>query len=172
MDSFNPQAWHEIFSVGGTAAAALLGLVLVAISLHAREIGSHPLLRQRARTALQILGVLLFISMVALIPHLTAFWFGVATVSVNVLYLGLLTSSVITSIREVHGLPRIVWVRLSGNVISLVSIAGGISLMLGKGPGIYLQIPALTLVLPLSLYNVWILLFATELEQGNATNVD
>jgi hypothetical protein len=165
MDSQNPQAWHEIFSVGGTAAAALLGLVLVAVSLHVREVEKHPLLRQRARTSIQILGLYLFIAIAALLPHLNGFWFGIAIVGANAVYLVVLLRSVLGTRRVGSGIPPIVWLRLSANVLSLISVAAGISLIIGEGPGLYLLAPALTLVLPLSLYNVWLLLFARELQQ-------
>lgn len=79
MDGLNPQAWRDFFTVVGQAAAALLGLVLVAISLHAENVERHPLPRNRARNALQTLGLVLVLSLAALVPHITAFWFGATT---------------------------------------------------------------------------------------------
>lgn len=46
------ETWHEFFVMVGGAAAALTGLVFVAISIHLREISSIPIHRARARATL------------------------------------------------------------------------------------------------------------------------
>ena len=45
-------AWHEFLVMLGGAAAALTGLVFVAMSIHLREISSIPIHRARARATL------------------------------------------------------------------------------------------------------------------------
>ena len=45
-------AWHDYFVVVGTGAAALTGLVFVAMTLHLDDIVHHPVHRHRARTIL------------------------------------------------------------------------------------------------------------------------
>ena len=45
-------AWHDYFVVVGTGAAALTGLVFVAMTLHLEDIVDHPVHRHRARTIL------------------------------------------------------------------------------------------------------------------------
>ena len=164
MDGLNPQAWRDFFTVAGTAAAALLGLVLVAISLHVQNVEGHPILRNRARGSLQTLGLILVLSLVALMPNISAFWFGAITIVVVATALGLLTWGLWTAHREAHGLPWGVWLRSAPNALSLLIIAAGVSLMLGQGPGIYLMAPPFILVLPTMLFSVWNLLFAPELQ--------
>jgi hypothetical protein len=44
--------WHDYFVVVGTGAAALTGLVFVAMTLHLEDIVHHPVHRHRARTIL------------------------------------------------------------------------------------------------------------------------
>ena len=44
--------WHDYFVMVGGGAAALTGLVFVAMTLHLREIIEHPVHRHRARTIL------------------------------------------------------------------------------------------------------------------------
>jgi hypothetical protein len=163
MDGLNPQAWRDFFTVAGTAAAALLGLVLVAISLHVEKVEGHPLLRNRARGSLQTLGLILALSLVALMPGITAFWFGAITLVVEAAGLGLLVWGLWTAGQEAGGLPLGVWLRSIPNAVILLTIAAAISLMFGKGPGIYLMAPQFILVLPAMLFSVWSLLFAPEL---------
>jgi modulator of FtsH protease len=164
VDGLNPQAWRDFFTVAGTAGAALLGLVLVAISLHVEKVEGHPLLRNRARGSLQTLGLILVLSLAALVPQITALWFGVVTLVVEAAGLGLLIWGLWIANRQAGRLPLGVWLRSVPNALILLTIAAGISLTLGKGPGIYLMAPQFILVLPAMLFSVWSLLFAPELQ--------
>lgn len=158
MDELNVSAWHDFFAVSGTAAAALLGLVLVAISIHVEQVVQDPLVRNRAFVTLLALTISLVISLVALIPHMSAVWFGAVTVLINVAYVALLALSLVGARRVAGRLPGHVWRRVAPNVISLVSIAAGLSLMLGRGPGLFLLASSLILLLPAMMFSTWSLL--------------
>ena len=49
---YQPALWHDYFAVVGTGAAALTGLVFVAMTLHLDDITTNPVHRHRARTIL------------------------------------------------------------------------------------------------------------------------
>src|SRR4030088_2902403 len=49
---YEPALWHDYFAVVGTGAAALTGLVFVAMTLHLEEVTGDPVHRHRARTIL------------------------------------------------------------------------------------------------------------------------
>ena len=49
---YDPSIWRDYFVMVGGGAAALTGLVFVAMTLHLNEIVSHPVHRHRARTIL------------------------------------------------------------------------------------------------------------------------
>ena len=49
---YQPALWHDYFVVVGGGAAALTGLVFVAMTLHIEEITGDPVHRHRARTIL------------------------------------------------------------------------------------------------------------------------
>jgi hypothetical protein len=49
---YDPAAWRDYFVMMGTGAAALTGLVFVAMTLHLDAIVQHPVHRHRARTIL------------------------------------------------------------------------------------------------------------------------
>lgn len=55
--------------MAGGAAAALAGLILVALSLHLRAIIGHPLYRERALTSLQGLVTVLVVACAVLTPQ-------------------------------------------------------------------------------------------------------
>ena len=52
MDAYHPEQWHDFFLMVGGGAAALTGLVVVAMSLHLDVIASDAILRHRARSIL------------------------------------------------------------------------------------------------------------------------
>lgn len=90
-------------------------------------------------------------------------WFGAITVAVNAAYIGLLSWSLLNASRIAGGLPGYVWRRVAPNVLALFSIAAGISLILGQGPGLFLLAASLILLLPAMVFSTWSLLFAPEL---------
>ena len=61
--------WHDFYVMSGGAAAALAGLILVALSLHLRAIIDHPLYRERALRSLQGLVTVLIIACAVLTPQ-------------------------------------------------------------------------------------------------------
>ena len=81
-------AWHDFYVMAGGAAAALTGLVVVALSLHAKAIMAHPLYRDRAFAAILALMTQVFLSAAVLVPGqppaalgieigvAALFWFG------------------------------------------------------------------------------------------------
>jgi hypothetical protein len=50
--TFQASVWHDYFMTVGGGAAALTGLVFVAMTLHLDEIINNPVHRHRARTIL------------------------------------------------------------------------------------------------------------------------
>jgi hypothetical protein len=161
--ALDPQPWHDFFGVAGTAAAALLGLVLVAITLRVEVVEAHPVLRNRARSAIQVLGGLLILSLIALFPGITGLLFGLATLVLELGRIAMTAAGLVAAARSAAGLPRSVWLRTTPNLLTLLSVGGGVSLVAGAGPGIYLIAAAFVLTLGPMLFSVWGLLFAPEL---------
>jgi hypothetical protein len=52
VDPYRPDQWHDFFLMVGGGAAALTGLVVVAMSLHLDVIAADQVLRHRARSIL------------------------------------------------------------------------------------------------------------------------
>jgi hypothetical protein len=157
-------AWHELFVATATAAAALLGLIFVAISFHMREIETRPTLRLRARLNLQALGAVLTVSLAALLPGQGPRWLGAELLAIAFAYFGLVVAGWRRTAREIHGLPADVRFRvLLQNSVLILQIAAGVSLMIGRGPGLYLEAPMVLLALPVTIFNAWNIVFAREL---------
>ena len=156
---------HDGLEPAATAAAALLGLIFGAISLRMREIETRPTLRLRARLNLQALGAVLTVSLAAL-PDQSPRWLGAKLLAIACAYLALVAVGWRRTAREIHGLPADVRFRkLFQNPVLILQIAAGVSLMIGRGPGLYLEAPTVLLSLPVTIFNAWNIVFAPELDE-------
>lgn len=63
------QDWHDFYMVTGGAAATLVGLLFVGLSLHLRVVVSRPEVRSLASVTLANFGLVLLIALFALIPQ-------------------------------------------------------------------------------------------------------
>jgi hypothetical protein len=60
--------WHDFYSIVGTAAAALVGLLFVGLSLHLRVVVTHEDVKALARLTLASLGLALVLALLMVIP--------------------------------------------------------------------------------------------------------
>jgi hypothetical protein len=82
------QAWSQFYAVVGGAAAALLGLLFVAVSLNsAAALGpGHDSSRRLAEQAFQNYLAVMMVSLLALFPDMSLATFGSITLSVTVVW--------------------------------------------------------------------------------------
>jgi modulator of FtsH protease len=82
--------WGNFFLAAASAAAALTGLLFVAVSLRPREIRESALMAGRARSAFYAFVTVLLVGLLELVPvHLTLVGAGQLAVAVSVLALSL-----------------------------------------------------------------------------------
>src|SRR5882762_11943810 len=79
--------WHDFYIMAGGAAAALTGLIVVALSLHAKAIMAHPLYRDRAFAAIVALMTQVFLAGAVLVPDQPPLALGVEVGIVAVFWL-------------------------------------------------------------------------------------
>ncbi|MFZ0181289.1 MAG: hypothetical protein WAL84_15695 [Candidatus Dormiibacterota bacterium] len=61
--------WHDFYSITGMAAASLVGLLFVGLSLHLRIVVTHEDVKALARVTLASLGVTLVLALFLVIPE-------------------------------------------------------------------------------------------------------
>jgi hypothetical protein len=159
MTAYRPDQWHDMFVAMAGAAAALTGLIFVAVSINLEEVLKHPALPPRAVETLSILIGLLVLSVFVLIPgqSLTA-------LGTEILVLGVVmgTALLMKRIR----LPRaagqpLTWTVAPVGVIlaaTLPMTAAGISVLVRGGGGLYWLVAEVILGFVGSVVNAWILL--------------
>lgn len=79
--------WHDFYVMAGGAAAALTGLVVVALSLHAKAIMAHPLFRDRAFAAIVALLTQVFLAGAVLVPDQSSLALGLEVGAVAAFWL-------------------------------------------------------------------------------------
>ncbi len=62
------QSWHDFYMIVGTAAASLVGLLFVGLSLHLRIVVTHADVKSLARITLASLGLTLVVALFMVIP--------------------------------------------------------------------------------------------------------
>ncbi len=129
--------WHDLYVMLGGAAAGLVGLLFVAVSLHAGALSSARLAHVRALAvhALVTYLLLLLLSVLLLIPFQAAVRLGVEIASLGVLALIWLARLVWTVLRHGDhiGVRRAAWVRTF--VVSGATALGLVAIGVGIGRG-------------------------------------
>jgi hypothetical protein len=159
MTAYEPAAWHDLFVTAGGSAAALTGLIFVAVSINLREIIARAHLPVRAGETLSILVALLLLSLFLLAPGQ-----GRTVLGTEILALGAVMASVLLAVRmRLRRAPGdSVWWTVVPVTIMLAAtipmiVAGG-TLLAAAGGGLYWLLPALVFGFAGSVFNAWILL--------------
>lgn len=158
MIAYDLAEWHELFVMVGGAAAAIAGLIFVAVSLNHEHVLQAPVLPSLAAQTLGLLIGLVLLSVVVLTPgqpHAAAGLEITALGSLSLVFV------VVANLRiGIHDSRR--WWTASrlllGAVATVPSIVAGISFLSRSGGGLYwLTLDTLTAFV-VSVYYAWILL--------------
>jgi hypothetical protein len=156
--SYNPIAWHDFFLGTIGAAAALTGLLFVAISINLEQILKYPQLPGRAAGTLGILVSALVVSGFALAPGQ-----GNRTLGIEIAVSGVIVA--VQAIWVTHGKgtpdePQSWLIQHLASLLlpSIAFMAGGVSLIAGGGGGLYWVLAGVLLVFVSASINAWVLL--------------
>ena len=159
MTAYQPEQWHDLFVAMAGAAAALTGLIFVAVSINLEKILKYRALPVRAVETLSILTGLLLLSVFILVPGQ-----GLTVLGVELLILGAAMAAALL-VKRLR-LPRapdepLTWTLTPTAVIlasTLPMIAAGISVLVGGGGGLYWLVAELIAGFAGAVFNGWILL--------------
>ena len=156
--SYDPESWHELFVMSGGAAAALAGLIFVAVSLNHDDILSNPVLPPLAMQTLGILVAVVLLSAFGLAPGQPPWVLGAELIAV-----GLAVTAVVafTTLRVHRHLDNRWWVAshfILGAAATIPLLLGGLSLVVGGGGGLYWCLIEIVAGFVVAAYYAWVLL--------------
>jgi hypothetical protein len=149
----DPAAWQNFYIMIGTANAAITGLLFVALSMHLKQILSHPIYKPRAIVVLAILTTQIVISAIVLAPQPRVLM-GVEILGINVFFLAI-------NLRN-RAPARITPGSALTIAFRVIYLLASVSLITGFGGGFYILGGILTLTVVRSISNCWTLLTAIE----------
>ena len=149
-----------VFAAETSVSAGLTGLLFVAISINLSDILLNPALTSRAAKALSTLVEVLLVASLCLVPGQSGMLLGSELVVVGTFGWVLITR---WQRAATHGNPYIGPVQRVGldaltQGSSLPMIVGGVSLMAGRGEGLYWLVAGLIGSLIAALLDAWVLL--------------
>jgi hypothetical protein len=151
------QGWSNFFAGELGAAAALTGLLFVAVSINLARILQFAHLPSRAAEALLEFLSVLIVTTFALIPHQTSAAYGLEIGVTGLVSWALHTASMISSRkfdRQYVGFAG----RFLVNQFPLPFIIAGTLLIAGRPSGVYWIVPGVLLSFAAGVFGAWVLL--------------
>jgi hypothetical protein len=170
---YQPELWRDTFVVLGSSAAALIGLLFIATSLHLNEIVNNPIAHRRAFNNTCFLLIILIEALLLLIPQ-PMHILGAELIFVN-LFGVWLPLNIVSSFFKERERYRHAGGRIYRPMIfitsSLVGVAGGTTLIEHSNWGIYLVTASCIVFLVLIVFGAWsIMVGIGQAEKTKATN--
>ncbi len=159
MSAYDVAAWSDLFVASAGAAAALAGLVFVAVSINIDRILSYQGLPERALETVLTLLVVVLVSIIGLIPGQSDTALGIellATAGVYALVISRLSNQALPPGAE----PRrwIVGRMFVRAIAALPLLIGAISIIAGTGGGLYWVVAGIAGAIIGGVANAWVLL--------------
>ena len=166
--AYDAAAWQNFYIMTGGAAAALTGLLFVAMSLHARDIMASRYFSNRAVGTLTSLTSQLLISGAVLIPGQPLILLGVEVEVVALFFLAFIARQILTRGAETPAVAS-TWthrlMEMGGGTIWIVLFnLAGFSLLFRIGGGFYLLAVVMFFMFAWNIYLAWILI--TEVSEA------
>ena len=160
-NAYQPELWRDAYVMLGTAAAALIGLLFVVMSLHLDEIANNAVYRIRARNNTFYLLVMVVEATLILIPQPMAV-LGVELIAINLSLLLLHLRNFYTFAymsKEVGNRGGFqAYTSLRFITSDLLGIAGGVYLVELSNWGLYLMTASYIIFLGSVVFNAWLIM--------------
>ncbi len=158
MTAYEPELWHELFVMTGGAAAALAGLIFVAVSVNDEPILKTPALPALAVRTLFILIGVLVLCIIGLVPGQSRSAGGLQILLVGLVLGGVTLGTTVRNFAGTTILVRRVILIVLSVAASLPAVIAGISILVGAGGGLYWLALELAAGIIVATYHAWILL--------------
>ena len=169
------QGWHDLYVTLGAAAATLVGLLFVGLSLHIRSVVSHREIRSLARVTLTDFFAILLVALSILQPTEVPQQLGDWLLVIGLVSLGLMVRPAIEAAagtdRGTIGV-RMLAARFGVSAVGLVALAGvGVYVLVTADvvDALNVLFPLVVVVLVVAVRNTWDLLVTVAERTGGAS---
>ena len=153
------QPWHDFFIMVGGGAAALAGLVFVALSINLGTIVADPTHKNRAIGTLTGFSAVFIICGFALIADQEARWFGIEWFLVSCTALYIYVRGIFRAAKSGASWFGVTNVRVTAGVAGYAGqIVGALMLAMGYSVGIYVASIAMVLAFASLVSGAWLLM--------------
>jgi hypothetical protein len=164
---YDPAAWHDYFMMVGGGAAALTGLVFVAMSIHLDSIALNAAHRHRARTVLTGLTAVFIRCALVLMGgqngQAVALELIIVLIGVEfVLYRSIRQALEATA----AGDPALLWRTIGSFSCLVIEQAGAVSLFLGYAGGLYVVGVGMMSSFVFMVTGAWLLIVGVRREEA------
>ena len=166
-DAYQVSQWHSLYTTLGGSAAALAGLLFIAVPIQIGQIAKSAIFRARAWGNTYIVVSLVVIAGFVLTPQsVTAL--GCELCAPAIVFIALMSRTMILVVRAGLHLP---WRPFVSILLNLVGLASGISLIVRHGGGMYLVTLEFLSGIVWVMYGAWGLLVAIAEERNDESAV-
>ncbi|HEY0119498.1 MAG TPA: hypothetical protein VGC04_12025 [Cellulomonas sp.] len=161
MGGLDLGGWSEFFVAVAGAAAALAGLVIVAISVNVGQILTYPQLPSRAAATVASLVLALLVAISGLAPQPSlAFGIEAAVLGAAVWVLHLVSGRTALRLNRVARRPlqEAVRVIVQGQLHALPVVVGGVLVAAGVHGGLFVVFGGIVAIFALTMLDAWVLL--------------
>src|SRR5438128_572955 len=156
---YEPELWHDFFLTVGGGAAALAGLVFVAMSLNLQSIMEDATHRARAGTTMIGFTSIFILCGLALMAHQTGLWLGIEWLAATTVYAYGYISGYVQSVRlQGSDTGRTGLRRTFTAFCALAQIVGSVMLIAGVGEGVLVAAVGLMLNVASLVSGAWLLM--------------
>ena len=153
--SYDPLAWHDFFVMLGGAAAALTGLVFVALSLHLDRVAADPIHRFRAGVSVAGLSSVVVLSGAFLVRTKSHQAVGIEVIAISAFFVWLNATADRNRAPLIPGQPRPPTRLLYGLTTTAVYTIAGLALFFGSGSGFLILAAAMGNSMVASIKTAW-----------------
>ncbi|MEO8908045.1 MAG: hypothetical protein ABI310_08215 [Microbacteriaceae bacterium] len=164
MDVSALTGWDSFFIAMAGAAAALAGLIIVAMSVTIKEILASKALPSRAAATISSLVLVLIASGIVLIPRQSMVLMGVLVLVATLfaLVLQIVSAVRITQERPKRPVMENTYKILFGILQIVPFLVGAVFCMAGNGAGVYWLAAGMLLAIVYAMVNAWVLLVEVQ----------
>jgi hypothetical protein len=168
VDIYRPEQWHDFFVMVGGGAAALTGLLFVALSLNLESIAKDATHRYRAIGTLAGFTAAFIMCALVLMGNQNHLVVGIEWLVVSTVAAAMYVYGYIQALKTGRSSAGLRLNRLVGGTACYIAeIVGAILLILGYIAGLYVAAIALTLLLAFMFSGAWLLIVGVYRDQVN-----